>query len=34
MLKLQENKQKHSKTGGFYAGKTEVATDGIVQNTP
>jgi hypothetical protein len=34
MLKLQENKQKRLKTGGFYASKTEVTTDGIVQNTP
>jgi hypothetical protein len=33
MLKLQENKLKHSKAGGFYASKTEVSSNGIVQNT-
>ena len=34
MLKLQEIAKKHSKTGGFYAGKTKVTADGIVQNIP
>jgi hypothetical protein len=27
MLKLQGNTKKHSKTGGFYASKSEVTTD-------
>jgi hypothetical protein len=34
MIKLQGNMQKHSKPGGFYASKTEVTADGIVQNIP
>jgi hypothetical protein len=34
MLKLQGNTKKHSKTGGFYASKSEVTTDGIVQSFP
>jgi|TARA_B100002003_G_C14107553_1_gene532724 hypothetical protein len=34
MLKLQEIKQKHLKTGGFDASKAEVSADGIVQATP
>ncbi len=34
VLKLQGNIKKHSKTGGFYASKSEVTTDGIVQSFP
>jgi hypothetical protein len=34
MLKLQGNTKKHSKTRGFYASKSEVTTDGIVQSFP